>query len=428
MSTLYAIPPNNMFNMRIDKITTISNIRLTLLREFNKIKSIFANNTPEECERIYVQFASKNHEVLELNQENVDLVSFWTLKFAFSVSQEAADWHLQAEQCLLLARQQVKTAHFSQFLTQKLSLLKPQDVDFGPQQRLADMLIALNPSYQCTLKSDFNLLAPALASFKFPVVNSQFFITSTSILLLNLAKFSQNYQKSMQNCQIIASQANSVFLDLLAKIRQNRHGVSFVQSQLASGINAASINGVIQQKKIPLCAVRLIREMQKNAHLQYQGRLQLTTFLRDAGMSMEETILLFQSAFTAGGKITIDKFNKEYAYNIKHVYGQVGARKGAHCSGCERIIDQIPGKGQYHGCPFTNLNLTSIGELISLNYKCDIEDSIKSIAKPLQYKEYQSACNHLYFSFFGSGMNYIHPIQWVKSCLEKDGDGEDNKE
>ena len=42
------------------------------------------------------------------------------------------------------------------------------------------------------------------------------------------------------------------------------------------------------------------------------------------GLSIDEAIVFWRKAF--GGRITDDKFNKEYKYNIRHSYGLEGKR------------------------------------------------------------------------------------------------------
>jgi DNA primase large subunit len=65
--------------------------------------------------------------------------------------------------------------------------------------------------------------------------------------------------------------------------------------------------------------------------LKHQERVQLYTYLKDAGMECNDAILFIKKNFCENGKMTEDKFQKEYQYNIQHVYGLVGAKKGAHC-------------------------------------------------------------------------------------------------
>ena len=52
------------------------------------------------------------------------------------------------------------------------------------------------------------------------------------------------------------------------------------------------------------------------------GRLRIY-FAQVLGLSLEEAIVFWRKSFD---RITDDKFNKEYRYNIRHSYGQEGKR------------------------------------------------------------------------------------------------------
>ena len=46
--------------------------------------------------------------------------------------------------------------------------------------------------------------------------------------------------------------------------------------------------------------------------------------VKGVGLSVEEATIFWRTAFS---KITEDKFNKEYRYNVRHSYGLEGGRK-----------------------------------------------------------------------------------------------------
>ncbi|KAF9457162.1 eukaryotic and archaeal DNA primase, large subunit-domain-containing protein [Collybia nuda] len=79
----------------------------------------------------------------------------------------------------------------------------------------------------------------------------------------------------------------------------------------------------LAQKHFPLCMRTLHENLRKDHHLKHFGRLQYGLFLKVLGLPIEEAILFWRRSFS---RITDDKFNKEYKYNIRHSYGLEGKR------------------------------------------------------------------------------------------------------
>jgi DNA primase large subunit len=52
-------------------------------------------------------------------------------------------------------------------------------------------------------------------------------------------------------------------------------------------------------------------------------------------------------------KMDGDKFERNYSYNIRHMFGQEGKRNDYRPWNCNKVLNQqAPGQGEYHGCPF----------------------------------------------------------------------------
>ena len=66
---------------------------------------------------------------------------------------------------------------------------------------------------------------------------------------------------------------------------------------------------------------------------------------------MEDSLSFWRDEFTRG-TFSLEKFEKEYAYNIRYNYGKEGSRKNRTPYSCTKIIMSSVGPQDTHGCPF----------------------------------------------------------------------------
>ena len=88
--------------------------------------------------------------------------------------------------------------------------------------------------------------------------------------------------------------------------------------------------------------------------------------MKGIGLTLEESLLFWKTEFTRKHDIDGEKFEKNYAYNIRHSYGQEGKRNDYKPWNCNKVIALTqPGQGEYHGCPFKTFSDDNIKQLLS---------------------------------------------------------------
>lgn len=88
-------------------------------------------------------------------------------------------------------------------------------------------------------------------------------------------------------------------------------------------------------------------------------------FFKGIGLTMEESLTLWKREMTRKHDIDAEKFEKNYAYNIRHTYGAEGKRNDYKPYNCNKVINLTqPGNGEYHGCPFKTFGEDNLVQLM----------------------------------------------------------------
>jgi DNA primase large subunit len=121
------------------------------------------------------------------------------------------------------------------------------------------------------------------------------------------------------------------------------------------------------KKAFPPCMKALYSGLKNQHHLKHFGRLQLGLFIKGLGLSLDETIMFWKQEFTKKPGMDAEKFEKNYAYNIRHMFGKEGKQADYKPWSCNKIINQTtPGAGELNGCPFKTFSEENLRQLLNL--------------------------------------------------------------
>lgn len=115
-------------------------------------------------------------------------------------------------------------------------------------------------------------------------------------------------------------------------------------------VNLANIDFFAKSVHYPPCMKVLHEKLTDDCHLKHYGRLQYGLFIKGTGLSLDESMQFWKKKFS--GKFDGEKFDRQYAYNIRHSYGKEGKRTDYTPWAWNKIISQVPGNTEYHGWPF----------------------------------------------------------------------------
>lgn len=183
-----------------------------------------------------------------------------------------------------------------------------------------------------------------------------------------------------------------------------------------SGQDPVSLQDLDEKsKKFPLCMKTQHDHLRKTHHLKYFSRRQYGLFLKGLGLSLAETLNLFQTEFMK--TISLKRFLQKYAYLFKHLYGTVGSCIDYAPMNCEEIQEISVGPGQVNGCPYKHWDAHNLKTVLKKQQLSDEE--IKIIVDLKEENRYQDACG-AYFKAVNDAWpshQVNHPNQYfVDAC------------
>ena len=136
----------------------------------------------------------------------------------------------------------------------------------------------------------------------------------------------------------------------------------------------------LAEKSFPLCMLLANRHLTANSHITHNGRLQYGMFLKGMGLSLEESLNFWKTKFSK--KVSEDKFEKEYAYNVRHNYGKEGRRNDYVPWSCYKIQNlPAPAVNESHGCPFKYYSEEKLRSLLVNDMRFKELDVLKILEK-----------------------------------------------
>ncbi|CAG8492731.1 7240_t:CDS:2 [Diversispora eburnea] len=124
-----------------------------------------------------------------------------------------------------------------------------------------------------------------------------------------------------------------------------------------------------------------------------EGKITADDVDEGIGLTIEEALIFWRKSFSM---IDDSKFQREYAYNIRHNYGIEGRRKDYAPLGCMSIIsNNQPGPSENHGCPFRHFSEENLKATL-IDNGIRNTDQINNIITLVRDQHYQIACTRFY--------------------------------
>ncbi|KAK5853904.1 hypothetical protein PBY51_015021 [Eleginops maclovinus] len=181
-------------------------------------------------------------------------------------------------------------------------------------------------------------------------------------------------------------------------------------------------------KSFPLCMRQIHQSLRENHHLRHGGRMQYGLFLKGIGLSLEQALQFWRSEFIKG-KVDADKFDKAYAYSVRHMFGKEGKRTDYTPYSCMKVIlSNAPSQGDHHGCPFRHSDPELLKQKLQV-YKVS-PSGISQILELVKGMHYQLACQKYFeqtHNVEDASFSLNHPNQYFIESQKALGGGKEIK-
>ena len=408
--------------MNLEKLIHTVTERYKLLK---LVESLSQNKKVVDTKIIPEELTWKKSETI-----NNDIASHFILALIMCKSEGDSRWFIKQESSLYKARLQNKKYDMYKILSilgMKLNLFEKDkennkvdinNIRFKRNSNNKDEKI-----YFCRFEDAINLIA----SKDYYLFKGNIYILENDLPLLFKLVFEQKQEKVISKIR-----ANSESIKRDRRIKEiilsferekeimNNQEAAKMAKEIPNDEKLRTMFDVdkVSERCFPLCMNIIERHINKYSHLMHFGRLQYTLFLKGAGLPVEETLKFFQKKYEK--RTPIDKFEKEYAYNIRHSYGLEGKRQSYNPFNCEKIINMnAPMGNECHGCPFKNYSEENLRKILNT---CNLKDAdIEDILNKKKNKEYQVACVKYFEGKFpgvlGEGIG-IHPNKYFNSAMK----------
>jgi len=342
-----------------------------------------------------------------LNDPRVDDVSHYILRLSFCQSEDLRRWFLQHECYLFQHRLQELSesqllACINQYMTnneQGGGSLKPIRKD--EKDRLQESLLQLGGMTPTEFMTTSFYAVPFVQALDLVATRQCYlqggyaYVPQNKVLSIVVNKFRTQLSHSLA---LLAGAGTFRSMDdpeavrvfpMLKNLNQCLVHREPTEGLEASGQHLTASNIDQHVGNMPLC-MRLLHKGMTNDHkLRHWGRLQYGLFLKGAGLSMEDALAFFQRHFKS---VTGEVFQKQYAYNIRHMYGKEGKRATYTAYSCAKILHgNAPSAGDHHGCPFRHYDADHLSNVLQ-RLQIGTSADRATIVSLKQSHQYQLAC------------------------------------
>ncbi|KAJ4974342.1 hypothetical protein NE237_007516 [Protea cynaroides] len=297
---------------------------------------------------------------------NKDIISHFVLRLVYCRTEELRKWFLQMETALFRYRFRQESLESQRALMGEFDLPCKQvsHPEFEVlKEKLGQLLRSigqLSPNAADTIffKVPFEEVPDLVSTRRVLIVKGFAYVAMNQVVSLLVTQFRSLLSKALvltnrKWTSTISVQEKDRLTPIVEALSTSYLGPDYSQPKEALEISIKDIDQVANAS-FPLCMRHLFEKLREEHHLKHGGRMQLGLFLKGVGLKLDDALAFWKAEFSQ--KVGAERFDKEYAYSVRHNYGKEGKRTDYTPYSCQKIILSTPGGGDHHGCPYRHFS------------------------------------------------------------------------
>ncbi|XP_053142473.1 DNA primase large subunit isoform X1 [Hemicordylus capensis] len=419
----YLQPPTESISLA--EFESLAVDRLRLLKVVENLGVTYVKGTENYNKKLEVELRKLKFPFKALTEDDHDArrkdhISHFILRLAYCQSEDLRRWFIQQEMDLFRYRfNQLSVQLTERFL--EYANLAYDAIDTTEKQKIAEELRNSTPGFggvkveECVYyKVPFCDAVDLVRVRRVYFHGGYAYVPQQDIVAIVLNDYRTKLSKALALTarSLPVVQTDERLQPLLSHLSHAYVGPDYSLQKSTGKISLGQIDA-LSVKSFPPCMRQLHKALRDNHHLRHGGRMQYGLFLKGIGLTLEQALQFWKSEFIRG-KVDADKFDKGYAYSIRHSYGKEGKRTDYTPFSCMKIIlSNPPGQGDYHGCPFRHSDPELLKQKLQ-SYKVS-PTGISQILDLVKGMHYQLACQK-YFALThdvdDTGFSLNHPNQY----------------
>lgn len=366
---MYNIPP--MGETSLEEFETLAIERLQLLRTLEQASSKGHKINSEEWRQCIKEDLNKldlkkfvrlmngldGQNELDFNARRADHLSHFILRLAYCRSEELRRWFINRELEWFRLRFMIQNQNtLNRFLESNNLIYIPiseeeKNAIFNELMMSTANMSDINIKSSNFFKVPFVEVCALIKNRRVFVKMGYAYIPTSELIVCVQAKFRANLSEALNIASHrLPSLDDDRINTFLLNLNNSYTGKDYSSSNSEKKEMDPADLDLNSKKHYPMCMRHIHETLRSTHHLKHKCRLQYGLFLKGIGLSFEDAMDFWRDEFTK--LMDHNKFEKSYAYNVKHSYGKVGGMVNYSPYSCIKIIMESVGVGDHHGCPF----------------------------------------------------------------------------